>query len=149
MRADQYGIRTQIRSGESTIKFEIILEARIDLAAPDDGDRVCGIQTLAPIDLAAELLLANADRWADDSVYSRDLIDPAMMRADQRLLEAACVKAEGAYGNSVRSSLSQAVDGLEARRGRLEACMTALGVEGVTRAQLWQQIRTVARQLLA
>ena len=149
VRADQYGIRTQIRSGKSTIKFEIILEARIALAAPDDSDRVCGIQTLAPIDLAAEKLLANADRWADDSVYSRDLIDLAMMRADRRLLEAACVKAEGAYGNSVRSSLSQAVDALETRRGRLEACMTALSVDGVTRAQLWQAIRTVARQLLA
>ena len=149
VRADQYGIRTQVRSGESTIKFEIVLEARIDLAAPDDGDRVCGIQTLAPIDLAAERLLANADRWADDSVYSRDLIDLAMMRADRRLLEAACVKAEGVYGKSVRSSLSQAVDALEARRGRPETCMTALSVDGITRAQLWQAIRIVARRLLA
>ena len=60
-----------------------------------------------------------------------------------------CVKADGAYGKSVRSSLSQAVDALEARRGRLETCMTALSVEGVTRAQLWQAIRTVARRLLA
>lgn len=149
VRADQYGIRTHLHSGESTIKFEIMLEARIDLAAPGDGDRVCGIQTLAPIDLAAEKLLANADRWANVSVYSRDLIDLAMMRADRRLLEAACVKAEGAYGESVRRSLSQAVDGLETQRGRLEDCMTALSIQGVTRAQLWQAIRTVARQLLA
>jgi hypothetical protein len=149
VRADQYGIRTQVRSGESTIKFEIVLEARIDLAVPDDDDRVCGIQTLAPIDLAAEKLLANADRWADDSVYSRDLVDLAMMRVDRRLLEDACVKAEGAYGKSVRSSLSQAVDGLETRRGRLEECMTALSVDGITRAQLWQAIRKVARRLLA
>lgn len=149
VRADQYGLRTHLRSGASTIKFEIVLEARIDLAAPDAGDRICGLQTLAPIDMAAEKLLANADRWADDSVHSRDLIDLAMMRADRRLLEAACVKAEGAYGESVRSSLSQAVDGLETRRGRLETCMTALSIDGVTRAQLWQAIRTVARQLLA
>jgi hypothetical protein len=149
IRADQYGIRTQLRSGASTIKFEIVLEARIDLAAPGESDRVCGIQTLAPIDLAAEKLLANADRWADDSVYSRDLIDLAMMRADRRLLESACAKAEGAYGQSVRSSLSQAVDALETRRGRLEECMTALSIDGVTRAQLWQAIRTAARHLLA
>lgn len=149
IRADQYGIRTHVRSGESTIKLEIVLEARIALEAPGDDDRVCGIQTLAPIDLAATKLLANADRWADDSVYSRDLIDLAMMRADRPLLEAACVKAEGAYGESVRSSLSQAVDGLEARRGRLEDCMNALSIDGVTKAQLWQAIRKVARQLLA
>lgn len=149
VRADQYGIRMQVRSGESAIKFEIVLEARIELTAPNENDRVCGIQTLAPIDLAAEKLLANADRWADDSVFSRDLIDLAMMNADRRLLEAACMKAEGAYGASVRSSLSKAVDGLEARRGRLEACMAALSIDGVTRAQLWQAIRTVARRLLA
>lgn len=149
VRADQYGIRTQIRSGASTIKFEIVLEARIDLATPDESDRVCGIQTLAPIDLAAEKLLANADRWADDSVFSRDLIDLAMMRADRRLLESACVKAEGAYGQSVRSSLSQAVDALETRRGRLQECMAALRIDRVTRAQLWQAMRKLARQLLA
>jgi hypothetical protein len=148
VRADQYGIRTQLRSAEVPIKFEIVLEARIVLATPRDDDRVCGIQTLGPIDLAAEKLLANADRWADESVYARDLIDLAMMRADRPLLEAACVKAERAYGSAVRDSLSDAVDALEPRRGRLEACMTALCIDGVSRAELWQAIRTVARQLL-
>ena len=148
IRADQYGIRTFVRSGESTIKFEIVLEAGIELEAPDDRDRVCGIQTLAPVDLAAEKFLANADRWADDSVHSRDLIDLAMMHADRRLLERACQKAEKPYGASVRKSVSQAVDGLTNRRGRLEDCMTALRVAGVTRAQLWQSIRTLARQLV-
>jgi len=149
VRADQYGIRTQLHSGESTIKFEIVLEGRIALAAPGDGDRVCGIQTLAPVDLAAEKLLANADRWADDSVYSRDVIDLAMMTADRTLLEAACVKAEAPYGESVRRSLAQAVDALQSRRGRLETCMTALSMHGATRAQLWQAIRKLARQLLS
>jgi hypothetical protein len=147
VRADQYGIRTQVRSGQSTIKFEIVLEARISLATPDEDDRACGIQTLAPVDMAAEKLLANADRWADEAVYSRDLIDLAMMRADRDLLEAACAKAEGAYGEAVRSSLSRAVDLLATKSGRLEACMAALNVDGVTRAQLWQAIRVVGRQL--
>src|SRR5690606_17505702 len=101
----QYGIRTQVRSGASAIKFEIVLEGRIELATPGEVDRVCGIQTLAPVDLAAEKLLANADRWKDDSVYSRDLIDLAMMQADRRLLQEACLKAEGAYGESVRQAL--------------------------------------------
>ena len=35
------------------------------------------------------------------------------------------------------------------RLERLETCMTALSVDGVTRAQLWQGIRTVGRRLLA
>lgn len=149
IRADQYGIRTQVRSGTSTIKFEIVLEARIDLAAPGNDDRICGIHTLAPIDLAAEKLLANADRWADDAVYSRDLIDLAMMKADRPLLEAACAKAEAAYGDSIRRSLARAVDGLQSREGRLEECMTALSIGPVTKAQLWQAVRRVARRLLA
>jgi hypothetical protein len=149
IRADQYGIRTQVRSGTSTIKFEIVLEARIDLAVPGKEDRICGIQTLAPIDFATEKLLANADRWPDDSVYSRDLIDLAMMQADRPLLEAACFKAEAAYGDSVRRSLAQAVDALQSRQGRLEECMRALSIGPVTKAQLWQAIRRLARRLLA
>ncbi len=149
VRADQYGIRTQVRSGMSTIKFEIVLEARIELATPGNGDSICGIQTLAPVDLAAEKLLANADRWADYAVYSRDLIDLAMMKADRPLLETACVKAEAAYGDSIRRSLAQAVDTLQSRRGRLDECMTALSIGPVTKAQLWQAIREVARRLLA
>jgi hypothetical protein len=149
VRADQYGIRTQVRSGTSTIKFEIVLEARIQLAASGEEDRICGIHTLAPIDMAAEKLLANADRWRDDAVYSRDLIDLAMMRAKRPLLEAACVKAEAAYGESIRRSLAQAVDMVRSRPGRLEECMAALGIGPVTKAQLWQAIRHLARVLLA
>jgi hypothetical protein len=147
VRADQYGIRTQVRYGELAIKFEIVLEGRIELATPGKTDLVCGLLTLAPIDLAAEKLLANADRWNDDSVYSRDLIDLAMQRADRPLLQAACEKAEGAYGHAVRRSLARAVEALQKRHGRLEECMEALSITSVTKAQLWQAIRKVGRAL--
>jgi hypothetical protein len=147
VRADQYGIRTRVRSGTSTIKLEIILEARIELATPGDEDQICGVRTLAPIDLAAEKLLANADRWRDDAVFSRDLIDLAMMRPDRKLLEAARAKAEAAYGESIRRSIAQAIELLQSRRGRLEDCMKALDIQSVTKAQLWQSIRRTARQL--
>lgn len=149
IRADQYGLRTQIRAGESTIKFEIVLEARIELTVPGSDDRVCGVQTLVPVDLAAQKLLANTDRWADDSVYSRDLIDLAMMRADRSVLRAGCDKARGAYGEAVNQALTKAVAALRSRRGRLEACMTALSIDGVTAAQLWQAIRTLMRRVSA
>ena len=149
VRADQYGIRTRVRAGESSIKLEIVLEARIALTDPRNDDRVCGIQTLAKVDLAAEKLLANADRWGDDSVQSRDLIDLAMLPADRELLETACRKAEGAYGGSVRQSLSRAVEALRSRPGRLEACMAALSIDRVSPAQLWQAVDRVARRLLA
>lgn len=147
IRRDQYGIRTQVRSGESRIKFEIVLEARIELEQPGDKDRLCGIRTLAPLDMAAEKLLANADRWPDDSVYSRDLIDLAMMQADRPLLQAACAKAEAAYGESIRKSLARAVEALQSRPGRLEECMAALSMTGATKAQVWQAIRRLARRL--
>jgi hypothetical protein len=148
VRADQYGIRTRVKSGQSQIKFEIVLEARIELAEPKEDDRLCGVYALSPLDLAAEKLLANADRWRDDAVFSRDLIDLAMMRADRALLEAACLKAEGAYGESVRRSLAQAVDLLRSDPARLQRCMTALKITTVSKAQLVQAIRRVARALL-
>jgi hypothetical protein len=147
VRADQYGIRTQVRAGASVIKFEIMLEGRIELAAPSADDRVCGVTTLAPIDLAAEKLLANADRWGDDSVYSRDVVDLALMRAETKLLRAGCEKAEAAYGSAVRKSLVQAVNRLGERPGRLDECMQALAIHGVTKAQLWQAVRRVVRAL--
>jgi hypothetical protein len=147
VRTDQYGIRTHVRSGSSTIKFEIVLEARIALATPAEADRICGVQVLTALDLAAEKLLANADRWPDDAVHSRDLIDLAMQGASKALLEKACAKAEAAYGTSVRRSLAQAVQALRNRPHRLEACMKALAMDSVTQAQLWQRIRRLERAL--
>ena len=149
VRKDQYGIRTRVRSGDSAIKFEIILEARIGLALPEDYERICGIQTLALVDMAAEKLLANADRWNDAAVYSRDLIDLAMMRAKKSLLEEACLKAETAYGESVRRSLSRAIEALRTRPDKLQECMAAMRMTNVTRAALWHAIRQLARALLA
>lgn len=149
VRADQYGIRTHVRSGDALIKFEIALEARMALAEPGVDDQVCGVQTLAPVDLAAEKLLANADRWADDSVFSRDLIDLAMQGASQDLLEAACAKAEGAYAAAVRRSLADAVQALRKRPHRLDECMRALAMTTLSTAQLWQRIRRLERALAA
>jgi hypothetical protein len=149
VRADQYGIRTQVRSGAALIKFEIVLEARIGFEVPGPDDQVCGIRTLAPIDLAAEKLLANADRWADDAVFSRDLIDLAMQGGPPPLLQAACAKAEGAYGASVRKALADAVDALRRRPQRIGECMRALGIESISKAQLWARIRELPKRLPA
>jgi hypothetical protein len=145
LRADQYGLRTQIRSGERPIKFEIVFEARIGLARPAENDAICGIATLSCLDLATEKFLANADRWADDSVYSRDLIDLAMHPGPAATLRAALEKAEAAYGTEVRRTTLAAVAALRGRIGRLEACMAALAVRHVSRAQLWQRMRRLER----
>ena len=121
LRADQYGLRTQLRVGERQIKFEIVFEARLALDAPAPGDAVFGIATLTAVDLAAETLLANADRWADDGVFSRDLIDLAMHPGPLATMRAACAKAEGAYGGDVRRALGAAIEAMRHREGRLEA----------------------------
>lgn len=145
VRADQYGIRTQIRSGAVSIKFEIVLEARIELATPTEDDRVCGVLSLTPLDLAAEKLLANADRWSDDAVFSRDLIDLAMQEASPTQLRAACAKAEDAY--DVRKPLAAAIAALRNRPHRLAQCMEAMAITTVSRARLWQNVLRLARTL--
>lgn len=126
VRADQYGIRTLVRIEDIEIKFEIVLEARIALEAPGAADRICGVAALSPLDMAASKLLANSDRWADDSVFSRDLIDLAMMRPDKVLRRQATEKARLAYGNSIDTDLAKAVDALLQRPGRMERCMQML-----------------------
>lgn len=43
VRADQYGIRTQVQMDGAAIKFEIVREARIVFETPAAEDRVCGV----------------------------------------------------------------------------------------------------------
>ena len=93
--------------------------------------------------MLASKLLANSDRWADDSVFSRDLIDMAMMQPTRQLLQRASEKAEGAYGASIRRDLGQAVSKLLTREGRLEQCMSALKM-ATPKAVLWQRLKTLA-----
>jgi predicted nucleotidyltransferase len=148
LRADQYGIRTWLSVDAQPIKLEIVLEGRIDLEAPGPTDVVCGIATLTPLDMAASKLLANSDRWMDDGVFSRDLIDLAMMHANPQLLRAAAAKAEGAYGPAVLRDLHRAVDRMQARTGWLERCMGAMQMTGAP-ALVWQRIRALRRALPA
>jgi len=147
LRADQYGIRTRVRVDEQPIKFEIVFEARIALERPGKADELCGVPTLTPLDMAASKLLANSDRWPDDGVFSRDLIDLAMMKPALPLLRQAVAKAEGAYGAAVRRDLQRAIDRMQARTGWLERCMQVMGVTG-TQAQVWQRIRALRRVLV-
>lgn len=49
MRADQYGVRTAIRTGGQDIKFELVLEGRIAFDTPGADDVVCGVSTLTPL----------------------------------------------------------------------------------------------------
>ncbi|MCK6422385.1 MAG: nucleotidyl transferase AbiEii/AbiGii toxin family protein [Aquabacterium sp.] len=145
VRADQYGVRTLLHVDGADIKFEIVLEARIDLEEPGPDDRQCAVATLTPLDMATSKLLANSDRWRDDAVMSRDLIDLAMMAPPKALLKQAMAKAGGAYGDSVTTDLAGAVADLRARPHRLDRCMQALAMTTVSKAALWARIKALVQ----
>lgn len=146
VRADQYGIRTRIRMDGHAVKFEIVREARVALDAPAAEDAVCGVATLSVLDLAVSKLLANADRQADDGVFSRDVIDLAMMNLSLPQLRAALEKASQAYGNAVARDLAKAIDRMQHRTGWLERCMQVMAID-MPKAVLWQKVRNLRRVL--
>lgn len=144
IRADQYGIRTVLEVAGQPIKFKIVLEGRIELSPPDARDEVCGIATLTPLDMAASKLLANSDRWADEGVFNRDVIDLAMMKPSLKLLRHAVEKAETAYGQAIQRDLAKAVNRLRERPDWLERCMEALAMSQ-PKALVWKNIRSLLR----
>ena len=139
IRTDQYGIRTAISAGDSSVKFEIVHEGRISLESPAPVDTVCGVYTLSETDMAASKLLANADRWADSSVHYRDVIDLAMLEVSKSTFDAAVHKAERAYGSSVIRSLVSVIEFLEQNPDRLVRAIGALQVS-VPHEEVWTRI---------
>lgn len=148
VRADQYGIRTFLAVNGTPIKFEIVHEGRIHFDAPGRADKVCGVATLTRIDLAASKFLANADRWLDDSVFSRDAIDLAMLDLPPRWLRPALQKAIDAYGATVLTDMQRALEALCERPERLMRCMQALSIR-LPPATVHQQLRKLTRRLIA
>lgn len=142
VRADQYGIRTMLLVDNYSIKFEIILEGRIQLDNPDPQDEICGIATLTLLDMVTSKLLANSDRWRDDAVFGRDLFDLAMLEPNQKLMQTATAKAEKAYGFSIRQDLNKAIDRMQTEDGWMDRCMLALSIK-IPKALLWQKVRAV------
>nr|MBL8411970.1 nucleotidyl transferase AbiEii/AbiGii toxin family protein [Dechloromonas sp.] len=147
VRADQYGIRTTLLVDDLPIKFEIVLEGRIELAAAGRKDQLWGVSTLTPLDMATSKLLANADRWSDDGVFSRDVIDLAMMSPSLPLLSKAVLKAQGAYGEAIARDLERAIERLQNRPDWLERCMLVMAIKQ-PKAVLWSKIRGLRRVLV-
>ncbi len=146
VRADQYGIRTMLLVANEKIKFEIILEGRIKLQSPGDNDQNCGVATLSPLDMITTKLLANSDRWADEGVFNRDLIDLAMMQPSRKILVDAVARAELAYGKAIINDFGKAVEKFQLRQEWLQRCMLALEIK-IPQAVLWERIRTLRRIL--
>lgn len=139
IRADQYGIRTFIESGNTKIKFEIVLEGRISFDIPGPNDLIGDIATLSRLDLMASKLLANSDRWNDRAVFSRDIIDLAMLDSSKEELNKALQKAYLAYGDSIHKDLYKALEALLVNNDRLEECINRLKID-LPKALLWQKL---------
>lgn len=129
LRTDQYGIRTVVGIGNAKIKLEIISEGRILFDVPEPKDFIDGIPSLTRLDAIASKLLVNSDRYGDDSVYSRDLIDLAMMKPTSKELHLAIEKAKKAYGESIQRDLIKSIDYLFRREQRLEKCANYLKMD--------------------
>ena len=135
------GGRCSSRGG--AIKFEIIHEGRIDLDTPSPGDEICVLRILTRTDQVASKLLANDDRLAVTSTFSRDLIDLAMLKPDTTALKAGARKAVDAYRKTVGESLNNAITYLHERPQRLDDYIRTLKIDA-PRAAVWQSIRDLS-----
>lgn len=142
VRADQYGIRSALPLKTVSIKFEIVFEARITFDSPGAEDQIVGIATLTQVDLVASKLLANVDRWADDGVMSRDILDLAMLQPTPKTWSAAVQKSEDAYGAAVLQSLKKARARLLDDPQRLARCIELLQVS-TPQALLYQRLKAL------
>ncbi len=138
-RVDQYGIRLAAGVDAVPVKVEITFEGRVVLDDPRPEDRVCGVWAMDRNDLTATKLMANADRYADDAMASRDIIDLAMLWDEGELPIAGVAKARRAYGRSIDDAFSRAKAMLLDREGRLALCMKRMKMtlpETVLRARV-------------
>jgi hypothetical protein len=83
------------------VKFEIIFEARIQISATKV--KSIPVPVLDRISCFAEKWLANADRWSDHAVLSRDAIDLAFMLSTWKIGDAlaGAELAVGTYGDAI------------------------------------------------
>ena len=124
--ADQYGVRFLVVADGAPIKFEIVAENRIQLERHDEFDWT-SLPCLSEVDRFAEKLLANADRWNDESIESRDLIDLAVMRANGNIPKQSIEKSESAY--PVIDPLEKALRKFRLSERYRNKCFDALQIE--------------------
>jgi hypothetical protein len=132
VRSDRYGIRTFFDIEGEKVKFEIVAEGRISLAA----QVLPGLPVLCldRVSCFAEKLLANTDRWADRSVLSRDIIDIAFMVSHWGdIPPEAITLAENAYGISVLKSLRNAVAMVQSDDSYLDGCIATMAIKDTER----------------
>lgn len=143
VRADQYGIRTIIAVHGEPVKFEIILEARITVAAMKL--KGVAVPVLDRISCFAEKWLANADRWNDGAILSRDAIDLAFMLSAWSIAEAqaGAQLAIAAYGDVIGRAARNASNKLIEDASYRRQCTKALAITDASR--LLSGLRSLAK----
>jgi hypothetical protein len=142
--ADQYGIRMAIVVDGVPIKTEIIAEARFELDSPRQPSW-SPVECLSVSDCFTSKLLANADRYADPSVHSRDLIDLAFLRNERSIPDLAIEKAEAAY--RVMIPLKAALSKFQADADLRFHCYENLTISEIYRSKLIDGIDLLAIDL--
>lgn len=142
VRADRYGIRTFMLVGTEPVKFEIVSEGRIQLGGVSSEN--FPLPVLDPESCFAEKYLANADRWNDRGVTSRDVIDLAFMITgwNKQTAKAGFERAESAYGDVVRRSVTAACKHLLTDDAYRAKCVHSLGVTNTRRLKRGLQLLT-------
>lgn len=123
---DQYGIRMIVFVDDVPIKTEIIAETRFQLDPPR-YPKWSLVPCLSFNDCFTSKLLSNSDRYADDSVEARDLIDLAILRLRSPIPQVSIDKAEKAY--QVMRPLKRAVELFQGRPDYREKCFLGLQVD--------------------
>jgi hypothetical protein len=139
--ADQYGIRMAIILDGVPIKTEIIAEARFELDSPRQPSW-SPVKCLSISDCFTSKLLANADRYTDSRVHSRDLIDLAFLRNQQSIPPLAIEKAEAAY--RVMIPLKAALIKFQANADLRSHCYENLTIPETLRSKLIDGIDLLA-----
>lgn len=144
VRADRYGIRAVVRVDGAPVKLEIVNEGRIALQGTSDVD--LPVARLTDVDLVAEKLLANADRFLDDSALGRDAFDLMVLAHHLgELPSAAWDKARGAYGDSVDRAFEQALQRLHDRPELVHKALTTLDVRPAAREVILARLAMIAQ----
>jgi len=123
---DQYGIRMIVFVDDMPIKTEIIAETRFQLDPPRYLNWSL-VPCLSFNDCFTSKLLSNSDRYADDGVEARDLIDLAVLRLRSPIPQASIEKAEKAY--QVMRPLERAIALFQKRPDYREKCFLSLQVD--------------------
>lgn len=141
-RVDRYGIRAVVEVDGTPLKLEIVSEGRIALVGSSDPD--LPVARLSDEDLVAEKLLANADRFLDDSSLGRDVLDLVVLANQLGELPAgAWEKARDAYGSSVDRAFARALQRMRDRPDLLQRSLETLDVRAEAREIIGARIARI------